>query len=154
MTALFPKEFSDLYWKRWNCEVDIRSLKHSLHLDFVQCKTPSMVRKEIWAHMLAWNLLRGLMVESAKRNNVLPRQLSTKGAMQAVESFTPAMMAIDGNEALYNAMLTTVSAHRVANRPGRQEPRFKKRRPSWTKYMTIPRNESRRRLAAEVRSLT
>ena len=53
--------------------------------------------------------LRGTMVESAKRCDVLPRQISVKGTMQAVESFTPAMMAIDGNEAIYHAMLTTVS---------------------------------------------
>lgn len=148
------KEHSDLYWKRWNCEVDIRSIKHALHLDFIRCKTPSMVRKEIWCHALAWNLLRGLMVETAKRHKVLPRQLSLKGTMQAVESFTPAMMAIDGNEALYDAMLKTVSAHRVANRPGRLEPRFKKSRPVWTAQMTIPRSKSRRRLASEARSLT
>src|SRR6185437_10927124 len=96
----------------------------------------------------AYNLLRGTMVESAKRHDVLPRQLSVKGTMQAVESFTPAMMAIDRCDELYNAFLTTVSAHRVGNRPGRQEPRFKKRRPVWGDYMTIPRHLSRRRLAA------
>ncbi len=95
-------------------------------MDVLRCKTPEMVHKEIWCHMLAWNLLRGVIVESAKRNDMLPRQLSVKGAMQAVESFTPAMMAINGDVAIYNAMLTTVSAHRVANRPGRLEPRFKK----------------------------
>ncbi len=55
--------------------------------------------------------------------------------MQAVESFTPAMMAIDGNEAIYDALLATVSAHRVGNRPGRQEPRLKKRRPAWKVYI-------------------
>ncbi len=148
------KELSDLYWQRWNCELDIRSIKHSLHLDVLRAKTPAMAHKEIWAHLLAYNLLRGTMVESAKRNDVLPRQLSVKGTMQAVESFTPAMMAIDGNEAIYHAMLATVSAHRVGNRPGRQEPRFKKRRPTWKEYMTIPRSESHRRLAAAARSLT
>jgi hypothetical protein len=142
------KELSDLYWARWNCELDLRSIKHSMQMDVLRCKTPEMVHKEIWCHLLAWNLLRGVMVESAKRNDVLPRQLSVKGTMQAVESFTPAMMAIDGNEAIYNAMLTTVSAHRVANRPGRQEPRFKKRRPCWDSYMTKPRSKFKRRLAA------
>jgi hypothetical protein len=143
------KELADLYWARWNCELDIRSIKHSLHMDVLRCKTPDMVRKEIWCHLLAYNLIRGTMVESAKRNDVLPRQLSIKGTMQAVESFTPAMMAIDGSETLYNALLATVSAHRVGNRPGRQEPRFKKRRPCWTDYMTIPRSKSKRRLAAK-----
>ena len=117
----------------------------------LRCKTPEMVHKEIWCHLLAYNLLRGTMVESAKRCDTLPRQLSVKGTMQAVESFTPAMMATDANDVLYNALLTTVSAHRVGNRPGRQEPRFKKRRPTWTKYLTIPRHKSRRRLAKEGR---
>jgi hypothetical protein len=111
------KELSDLYWQRWNCELDFRSIKHSLHMDVLRAKTPSMVRKEIWAHLLAYNLLRGTMVESAKRNDVMPRQLSVKGTMQAVESFTAPMMAIDGNEAIYNAFLTTVSAHRVGTGP-------------------------------------
>jgi hypothetical protein len=105
-----------------------------------------MVRKEVWCHVLAWNLLRGVMVESAKRHDVQPRQLSVKGTMQAVESFTAPMMAIDGSDTLYNAFLSTVSAHRVGNRPGRQEPRFKKRRPAWNSYMKHPRNEYRRRL--------
>jgi hypothetical protein len=73
--------------------------------------------------------------------------------MQAIESFTPAMMAIDGDPAIYDAMLLTVSAHRVADRPGRQEPRYKKRRPTWSKYLTVPRNQLHRRLAAEARSL-
>jgi hypothetical protein len=146
------KEISDLYWQRWHCEVDIRSIKHSLQMDVLRCKTPEMVQKEIWCHMLAYNLLRGTMVEAARRNDVLPRQLSVKGTMQAVESFTPAMMAIDECERLYDAMLLTVSAHRVGNRPGRQEPRFKKRRPAWGDYMTIPRHQSRRRLAAEAKA--
>ncbi len=143
------KEISDLYWRRWNCEIDIRSIKHSLHLDILRCKTPEMIRKELWCHMLAWNLLRGVMVESAKRHDALPRQLSTKGAMQAVESFTGPMMVIDGTDTLYNAMLTTVSAHRVADRPGRLEPRMKKRRPSWKRYMMKPRNKYPRRLASK-----
>ena len=143
------KEIADLYWARWACELDIRSIKHSLNMDVLRCKTPEMVRKEIWCHLLAYNLLRGTMVETAKRNDTLPRHLSVKGTMQAVESFTPAMMAIDGSDVLYNAMLTTVSAHRIGNRPGRLEPRFKKRRPAWVQYMTIPRSKSHRRLASQ-----
>lgn len=151
--SISQKEISDLYWRRWNCELDIRAIKHCLHMDVLRAKTPEMIRKEIWAHLLAWNLLRGVMVESAKRADVLPRQLSVKATMQAVESFTATMMAIDGSEAIYDAMLMTVSAHRVANRPGRLEPRYKKRRPTWSKLLTVPRNELHRRLAAEARSL-
>ncbi len=152
--AIPQKEIADLYWQRWNCELDIRAIKHSMNLDVLRAKTPSMVRKEIRAHLLAYNLLRGVMLDSAKRNDVLPRQLSLKGTMQAVESFTPAMMAIDGNEAIYNALLATVSAHRVGNRPGRQEPRLKRRRPAWIEYMVGTRYKFNRKLAREAASLT
>jgi hypothetical protein len=147
------QEISDLYWRRWNCELDLRSIKQSMHLDVLRCKTPEMVAKEIFCHILAYNLLRGVMTASAKRTGVMPRQLSVKGAMQAVESFTPAMMATNAGEVLYDAFLTTVSAHRVGNRPGRLEPRFKKRRPAWGEYMTIPRSKSHRRLASQANSL-
>lgn len=47
------KELSDLYWTRWNCELDLRNIKHSLHMDILRCKTPDMARKEIWRHLLA-----------------------------------------------------------------------------------------------------
>lgn len=147
-------ELSQLYWKRWNCELDLRSIKQSMHLDILRCKTPEMVRKEIYAHLLAYNLLRGTMTESAKRTGITPRQISVKGTMQAVESFTPAMMATDAGDVLYDAMLTTVSAHRVGNRPGRKEPRKKKRRSGWRDMMTKPRNEYDRRLASEAMTLT
>ena len=147
------KELSDLYWLRWNCEVDLRSIKQSMHMDVLRCKTPEMVVKEIYCHLLAWNLLRGVMTESAKRTGLMPRQISVKGTMQAVESFTPAMMMTNTGDVLYDAFLTTVSSHRVANRPVRLEPRFKKRRPSWNEYMTIPRSQSHRRLAAEAKTL-
>ncbi len=147
--AIPKKELSDLYWRRWNCELDLRSLKQSLHLDVLRCKTPEMVAKEIFAHLLAYNLLRGAMTESAKRTGIRPRQISVKGAMQTVESFTPAMMATNGNEALYNAFLTTVAAHRVGNRPGRQEQRKRKRRHAWKEYLMIPRHEWHRRREAK-----
>ena len=67
--------------------------------------------------------------------------------------FTPAMMATQAGEVLYDAMPITVSAHRVGNRPGRQEPRLKKRRAGWRKMMTKPRNAYHRRLNAEASSL-
>ncbi len=143
------QEISDLYLQRWNCEVDLRSIKCSMQMDELRAKTPDMVRKEIWCHVLAYNLLRGVMVQSASKLDVLPRQLSVKGAMQMVESFTPAMMNCESQLALYDAFLVAIATHRVGNRPGRQEPRFRKRRHRWTQYMTIPRHKSFRRLASD-----
>ncbi len=97
-------------------------------------------------------MLRGTMTESAKRTGLMPRQLSVKGAMQAIEYFTPAMMFADVGDVLYDAMLITVSTHRVANRPGRVEPRLKKRRPCWREMMTKPRNVNRRKLNAKTKA--
>ena len=125
-----------------------------MHLDILRYKTPEMVRKEIFCHLLAYNLLRGVMVESSKRTGLTPRQISVKGTMQAVESFTPAMMATNSGEVLYHATLTTVAAHSVGNRPGRLEPRLIKRRHGWKDYLSVPRNQCRRRLASEVRPLS
>ena len=118
-------DLADLYRQRWNCEVDLRSIKCAMHLDVLRAKTPVMVRKEVYCHVLAYNLFRGVMLESAKHADMLPRQLSVKGALQMVESFTPAMMAADGHPTIYSAFLGAVAAHRVGNRPGRSEPRSK-----------------------------
>ena len=53
--------------------MDIRSLKQTLKMDVLRCKTPEMVRKEIWAHLLVANLIRGVMAEAARRQGA--RQL-------------------------------------------------------------------------------
>ena len=51
-------QIGDLYERRWEGEVDIRSIKSTMQMDVLRCKTPEMVQKEIWAHLLAYNLLR------------------------------------------------------------------------------------------------
>ena len=59
-TLLDPKEFSkedlaDLYRVRWTNEVDLRSIKSTMQMDVLRCKTPELVRKEVWTHVLAYN---------------------------------------------------------------------------------------------------
>jgi hypothetical protein len=147
--AISDAEIAELYRQRWNCEVDLRSIKCSMQMDILRAKSPSMVRKEIFCHLLAYNLLRGVMVESATKAEVQPRHLSIKGAMQAVESFTAPMMAIDGSQAIYDALLATVAAHKVGNRQGRVEPRVRKRRPKQHVVMMLPRNYYYRKLASD-----
>ena len=58
--AAFPaEELASLYRRRWHGELDIRSLKVAMRMDVLRCKTPAMVRKEFWAHLLAYDLVRG-----------------------------------------------------------------------------------------------
>ena len=57
---LYPREeLAGLYRARWHAELDIRSIKQTMKMDVLRCKTPEMVRKEIWAHLLVYNMIRG-----------------------------------------------------------------------------------------------
>jgi len=47
-----------LFRERWHCELDLRSLKTSMQMAHLRCKSPEMVEKELWAHCLAYNLKR------------------------------------------------------------------------------------------------
>src|SRR5215831_1578359 len=56
---VYPKEdLAGLYRARWHAELDLRSIKQTMQMDVLRCKTPAMVRKEIWGHLLVYNLLR------------------------------------------------------------------------------------------------
>jgi hypothetical protein len=124
-------QIGDLYERRWQGEVDIRSIKSTMKMDVLRCKTPEMVRKEIWAHLLAYNLLRTVMAVAAAENGIEPRQVSFKGAKQAVTAFAPKIEVARSQEraVLIDAMLRAIAYYRVGNRPGRWEPRARKRRP-------------------------
>jgi hypothetical protein len=134
-------QVGDLYRRRWDGEVDIRSLKSVMKMDVLRCKTPGMVEKEIWAHVLAYNLLRTVMAVAAAEAGIQPRQVSFKGAKQAVAAFAPKIEAArPGDRAsLVDALLTVVAYHRVGDRPGRWEPRARKRRPKPGSRLTQPR---------------
>src|SRR6516164_4886076 len=89
------RQIGDLYERRWEGEVNIRSIKSTMRMDVLRCKTPEMVRKEIWAHLLAYNLLRTVMAVAASANASVtePRKVSFKGAKQAVTAFAPKIEA-------------------------------------------------------------
>ncbi len=125
------KQIGDLYERRWDGEVDIRSIKSTMQMDILRCKTPDMVHKEIWTHLLAYNLLRTVMAVAANENDIEPRKVSFKGAKQALTAFAPKIEAArpEDRAPLIDAMLTTIAYHRVGDRPGRWEPRARKRRP-------------------------
>jgi hypothetical protein len=136
------EQIGDLYERRWDGEVDIRSIKSTMQMDILRCKTPDMVHKEIWAHLLAYNLLRTIMAVAANENDIEPRKVSFKGAKQALTAFAPKIEAArpEDRGSLIDAMLTTIAYHRVGNRPGRWEPRARKRRPKPAARLTQPRH--------------
>jgi hypothetical protein len=146
------EELAELYRARWNNELDLRSLKSTMQMGELRGKTPEMVRKEIWAHVLAYNLIRTVMAQAAARHEIPPRSVSFKGAMQTLEAFEPLLVlrparAAAGQRDLYHEVLDAIAAHRVADRPDRFEPRLKKRRKDYCGWFTKPRAELKRMMA-------
>ncbi len=138
-------QIGDLFERRWCGEVDLRSIKSTMQMDVLRCKTPAMVDKEIWAHLLAYNLLRTVMAVAAAENGLEPRQVSFTGAKQAVTAFAPKIEAArpEDRPALIDALLAVIAYHRVGDRPGRWEPRARKRRPKPGARLTQPRDEAK-----------
>src|SRR5262245_15660405 len=134
-------QIGGLYERRWDGEVDIRSVKSTMKMDILRCKTPEMVRKEIWVYLLAYNLLRTVLAVAAAENAVEPGELSFTGAQQVVTAFAPKLEAAqpDQRAGLVGALLKAVAYHRVGDRPGRWEPRARKRRPKPGARLTQPR---------------
>jgi cell division inhibitor SulA len=159
-TLLDPKqvtkeELGELYRARWNNELDLRSLKMTMQMRELRCKTPEMARKEVWAHVLAYNLVRTVMAQAAAEHGAEPRSISFTGALQTLAAFQPLLeFGAAGGAAdrlrLYRDLLDAVATHRVADRPDRYEPRVKKRRRNHYGWLTRPRAEMRRRMAKSV----
>ncbi|MCH7686694.1 MAG: IS4 family transposase [Planctomycetes bacterium] len=144
---LFPRdEIAKLYRLRWDAEINLRSLKTMMQMDVLRCKTPEMVRKEIWAHLLAYNLIRTVMAQAALAHGKHPRHLSFTRAMRTLEAFRPTLAHTDCKHlpTLYEYLLRAIAAHEIGNRSNRLEPRQRKRRPKPYKLMTQPRNEARK----------
>lgn len=145
----FPAgELAELYRQRWHAELDLRSLKSTLQMDVLRCKTPEMVRKEIWTHLLAYNLVRTIMAQAALTHGHSPRGLSFKGALQTLNAFGPQLEQSSSEMVgrLLAQLLRAVAVHQVADRPNRYEPRARKRRPKPYPLLNQPRAQARRAL--------
>jgi hypothetical protein len=148
-------DLASLYRARWNAELDLRSLKQTMQMDILRCKTPELVRKEIWTHILAYNLIRTIIAQAAAKHSVEPRTISFKGAIQTLQAFQPLIAAqgdcVWARRRLYDRLLDAAVTHRVADRPDRFEPRQRKRRQKKYDRMMKPRNELKREMLKRVK---
>jgi hypothetical protein len=139
-------ELSRLYGLRWNVELDLRNIKTTLGMEVLSCQTPQMNEKEMWVHLLAYNLIRLLMTQAAFNAGVHPRELSFKHTVQMWMEWTS--QRLPNTPALHNATLFMLIAQlKVGNRPGRIEPRARKRRPKPYPWLKVPRAQARRQIA-------
>jgi hypothetical protein len=139
------KELGGLFRQRWHAELDLRALKSEMEMEALRTKSPEMVRKEVAMHLLAYNLIRGIMAEAGRAGDVTPRRLSFTGAVHTVSAFEavhlydPARIRAD-----LPRLLELVVQKRVGDRPDRYEPRAVKRRPKPHPLLRMPRAKARR----------
>lgn len=139
-------DITELYRRRWDGELNLRSVKSVLQMDVLRAKTPEMVRKEIWAHLLAYNLVRKVVAQAAAEFQLKPWQISFKAALQTLRAFALPLLTSARSKLpdLIDEMLLAIARHQVGNRPGRVEPRALKRRPKPYDLLTKPREQARK----------
>jgi len=136
--AVPKRELAALYARRWHVELDIRNIKTTLGMEVLRCLTPSMVEKELWVCLLAYNLIRLLMAQAAYTAGVHPRELSFKHTVQ--------MWSHWPSSAAPGELFRLIAQRPVGNRPGRSEPRVRKRRPKSFPWLKVPRQIARRKI--------
>jgi len=148
-TVYSREDIADLYGFRWNAELDIRQIKQTLHLDHVRCKTPEMVRRELWVTLLAYNLIRKVIATAATQHQKQPRHLGFTRACQSILASWMLLATGSCREArtLQAVLLAHIASHEVADRPGRIEPRVLKRHRDRYPRMKRPRAQLQAELA-------
>jgi hypothetical protein len=136
-------DLSALYARRWNVELDLRNLKTTTGMDVLSCQTPQMNEKQLWIHLLAYNVIRLLMAQAACNVGIDPRELSFKHTVQLWTEWVSRGMSATRDSAL---LFTLIAQCRVGNRSGRIEPRMRKRRPKPYPWLKVPRALARRKI--------
>lgn len=136
-------DLSVLYARRWNVELDLRNLKTTTGMDVLSCQTPQMNEKQLWVHLLAYNVIRLLMAQAACNAGVAPRGLSFKHTVQLWTEWT-----LRGLSATKDCqrLFTLIAQGKAGQRPGRIEPRMRKRRPKPYPWLKIPRAQARQKI--------
>lgn len=139
--SIRPQHLHALYAMRWNIEVDFRTLKTMLAMDILRCKSKDMIDKEIAVYILANNLVRWAMAQAAHLSDVLPRALSFMAAKRALSLLEQHQRHHPSrhHDNTMQAILRLIARSGLPHRPGRIEPRAKKRRPKPLPLLTVPR---------------
>lgn len=128
------EELADLYFARWRIETNFKHLKITLGMDVLKCKKVAGVMKELMMFALVYNLVRAVMLQAAEEQAVQADRISF----------------IDALRWLRQALWTDVPLQLKVNplRPGRFQPRVRKRRPKAYPLMTKPRQELLQKLGS------
>lgn len=138
-----PESFSELYLRRWHAEINLRHLKTTMGMDILKCLTPGMIGKELAMHLIAYNLVRDIMLQAASANAVPIESISFKYSMTIMRQWSPWLVLCTSKKerkSFLEDMLIYIAESTVPERPFRREPRAVKRRPKPYQLMTAPRH--------------
>lgn len=148
----YPKEeLAQLYELRWDVETDLRHLKTTMRMEHLPNKTPHMVRNELYMHLLAYNLVRTLMFQAGVTYQVAPVALSFQATIQHLLNFSEELAhesEPEMRQRIHRELLYSISKERLPTRPGRVEPRLKKRRPKVYGWLKKPRKQLQEEMVA------
>lgn len=133
------KKLIELYTRRWEIEVSFDDIKTEMGMDLLKCKTPARCRCELYMGLTAYNIIRGVMLDAARKAGLPARRISFKGTMQRLETYFISKLFKGDPQRIYDLLLEHLARDKIAERPGRQEPRKRKRRPKNYGYLTGPR---------------
>jgi hypothetical protein len=141
----FPDSaIAELYARRWQVELHFRQIKTNLALDVLRGVSPAMIEREIWMHAIAYNLVRALLLEASLAHHVPLERLSFKGALDALQAWADlAFRSRRYRRLARRTLLARLADDLVPHRPGRSEPRARKRRPKNHQFLTRPRRRMR-----------
>jgi hypothetical protein len=135
----------ELYGKRWQVEMHFAQIKTTLGMDVLRCKSPELIEREVLMHQIAYNMVRSLMQKSAHLHQVELQRISFKGTLDTLRHWSVRIAAAaktpKAQQALIEEMLALIAKDAVPERPGRSEPRAKKRRPKNFHLLTKPRRK-------------
>lgn len=146
---LYPaQEILQAYLRRWRLEMCLDDLKTTLKMDMLRGRSPQMVQKELYARIIAHNLIRCIVAQAAAEHGVAPERISFKGSLDALRQFSQAMARARSKKKrreLWAQLLNTLAADLVPERPGRREPRAVKRKKNKYPRLNTPRHKFRDR---------
>lgn len=146
-TILEPSKVSsdqllDLYRDRWLVELNFRCLKTTFGMEILRGHSVDVVRKEIFIHLILYNMIRLLMWEAARQAGRAPRRLSFAGTLHRLQTVASSLllahrMALDTGT--FDWLISCIAQDLVPDRPNRVEPRCRKRRPKPYPLLNKPR---------------
>lgn len=138
------EEIASIYKHRWEIELRFRDIKTTMGMEMLRTRTPRMIEKEILMNMIAYNLIKLLSYKAASGSGGSARRIGYKGVLQTLaestarddgKSYRPKVLAREKAD-----LLERIGEREVRERPGRNEPRKKKRRPKSYGWLKRPRH--------------